>query len=404
MPSEPSGLRPAPASPGGGDGPPPDAGLLSPVRAGTAIEKVTGDPSIVAAMLLAETALARAQARLGLVPQEAADAVGAACGALKVDVAALARRARGAGNPLVPLLAELREALPGHAAYVHKGATSQDIVDTALMLVATWARAIILGDLGRVAAALAALADTHRGTVMAGRTLGQQAVPVTLGGKAAGWLLGVLHARSALRDAPLPAQLGGAAGTLAGLGPAELIDAYADETGLARPVAPWHTDRTPVAALGAALAAVTGALGKIATDVVLLAQNEVGELAEPAAPGRGGSSAMAHKRNPVLSIMIRSAALQVPAYAQILHASLLSEQERAIGAWHAEWQPLRECLRLTGGAAETAAELLDGLEVSPERMRAGLDDLIGVLGRDPGTGNAAALVGRALDAYRRSRP
>jgi 3-carboxy-cis,cis-muconate cycloisomerase len=300
---------------------------------------------------------------------------------------------------VVPLLAELRAADTTVSGFIHRGATSQDIVDTALMLVASRARTVILRDLDRVLAALAGLAVAHRATVMAARTLGQHAVPVTFGAKAASWLLTVLDARSALRGARVPAQLGGAAGTLDGLGPAGLMDLFADEAGLERPAHPWHARRTPVAGLGAALAATAGALGKVATDVVLLAQNEVGEVAEPAAPGRGGSSAMAHKHNPVLSILIRSAALQVPAFAQVLQSSLISEHERAIGAWHAEWLPLRECLRLTGGAAETAAELLEGVEVFPGRMRANLD-LTGHL-PDPEKrlGAVPELIDRALEAY-----
>uniref|UniRef100_UPI001F5F54C1 lyase family protein n=1 Tax=Actinomadura roseirufa TaxID=2094049 RepID=UPI001F5F54C1 len=184
----------------------------------------------------------------------------------------------------------------------------------------------------------------------------------------------------------------------------DLVAGFAAETGLAAPSLPWHTRRTPVADLAAALALTAGALGKIATDVWLLAQSEVGEVAEAAGPGRGGSSAMPHKRNPALATLVRSAALQVPAHAQVLLAAQAAPLERPAGEWHAEWQPLRECLRLTGGAAETAAELLSGLEVAPDRLRANLAALLDVLGEDPGPGAAPALVDRALDAYRRSRP
>ncbi|GAA3826940.1 3-carboxy-cis,cis-muconate cycloisomerase [Sphaerisporangium flaviroseum] len=377
-----------------------DAGLLSPVRAGAIVEWATSDQAFLRGMLDAEAALARAQARLGIVPAWASEGVTELCDKIEIDVVELARRARGAGNPVVPLLAELRAANSDLSGYIHRGATSQDIVDTALMLMATRAREVILADLDRILAALARLADEHRRTPMAGRTLGQHAVPVTFGVKAAGWLLLVLDARSALRDVRPPAQLGGAAGTLEGLGPAELIDRFADELGLARPVLPWHARRTAVAGLGAALATTTGALGKIAADVVLLAQNEIGEVAEPVAPGRGGSSAMPHKRNPVLSILVRSAASQVPALAQILQSSLVSEHERAAGAWHAEWLPFRECLRLTGGAAETAAELCGGLEIFPERMRANLEATGELSG---GLGASVDLVDRALEAYRTSR-
>ncbi|MEU7879102.1 3-carboxy-cis,cis-muconate cycloisomerase [Microbispora bryophytorum] len=385
-----------------------DAGLLSPVWAGTEVAAVTADDAWLRAMLEAEVCLARAQARLGVVPERAVAAIAAAVAALsgkdRHDPAGLARRARDAGNPVVPLVKDLRAAAGEAGSWVHHGATSQDILDTAAMLVAARARETILRDLGLTLAALARLAGAHRDTPMAGRTLGQQAVPTTFGLKAAGWLVGCRDARDRLAAVRLPVQLGGAAGTMAGYGERalELLPLFAAETGLAEPVLPWHALRTPVTDLACALAAVTGALGKLATDVILLAQSEVGEVAEPAAPGRGGSSTMAHKRNPVLATMIRSAALQTPALAQILLASRVAEHERPAGSWHAEWQPLRECLRLAGGAAGTAAELAEGLEVFPERMRHNLDHLLAVLaehGEDPGIGAAPALVDRALEHH-----
>ncbi|GAA2595026.1 3-carboxy-cis,cis-muconate cycloisomerase [Actinomadura fulvescens] len=390
----------------------PDAGLLSPVRAGTAAEAATGDRAWLRALLDAEAALSRAQARLGIVPPEAASAIERAARGDGIDLVELARRARGAGNPVVPLVADLRRLAGAAAEHVHHGATSQDMVDTAAMLVASRTRTILLADLDRVLALLAVLAERHRGTPMAGRTLGRQALPTTFGLKAAGWLAGVLESRDRLASVLLPVQLGGAAGTLDAFGEraVELVGAFAAETGLAQPMLPWHTRRTPVAELAAALAFVTGGLGKIATDVVLLAQSEIDELAEPAAPGRGGSSAMPHKRNPALAAMVRSAALQVPACTQVVLAAQAAPLERPAGEWHAEWQPLRECLRLTGGAAATMAELLDGLEVFPERMRANLDGLLAVLGggsdadprAEPATGAATELVDRVLAAYRRS--
>ncbi|MEV5569927.1 3-carboxy-cis,cis-muconate cycloisomerase [Spirillospora sp. NPDC052269] len=401
---QPSDERPSDAA---GDGPL-DVGLLSPVRAGTAAEALTGDAAWLRALLDAEAALARAQARLGLVPADAADTITQAARAARPDPAGLARRARGAGNPVVPLVADLR-ALAGDAGrHVHHGATSQDIMDTAGMLVAARTRREITGTLGRVLALLAELAERHRDTPMPGRTLSRQALPTTFGLKAAQWLLGCLEGRDRLVSVALPVQLGGAVGTLAAYGadgPA-LAGAFADELGLDRAVLPWHTRRTPIADLACASALVTGALGKIATDVALLAQSEVDELAEPAAPGRGGSSAMPHKRNPALATLVRSAALQVPAQVQVLLTVQAAAHERPAGEWHAEWQPLRECLRLTGGAAATTAELLDGVEVRPDRMRAHLDDLVELLpGRDPSADvrAAGALVDRALTEYRKTR-
>ncbi|WP_226899762.1 lyase family protein [Nonomuraea phyllanthi] len=351
----------------------PDGGLLAPVRAGTRAEEITSDAAWLRAMLEAEAALARAQARLELIPAEAAAAVDRAAAGLVLDPADLARRARQSANPVVPLVSDLRRAVPGAASYAHLGATSQDILDSAAMLVATRAVRALVGDLSEIMRTLAGLAERHRGTVMAARTLGQQAVPTTFGLKAAGWLAGLLRARARLRELRLPAQLGGAAGTLAAFaerapapgGELLLVEVFAEEIGLAVPPAPWHAERSPVTELGAALADTARALGKPATDIVLLAQTEVGEVAESSA---GGSSAMPQKRNPALSVLVRSAALQVPAYTQVL--GQIGEHERAAGAWQAEWLPLREALRLTGGAAETAAELVAGLRVFPERMRA----------------------------------
>ncbi|WP_346044328.1 3-carboxy-cis,cis-muconate cycloisomerase [Actinomadura chokoriensis] len=396
MPSDDHGPVPAAA---------PDAGLLSPVRAGTEAEAATSDLAYLTAMLDAEAALARAQARLGIIPAAAAEAITAAADAGRFDLVAVARRARGSGNPVVPLVADLRRLAGDAGEHVHKGATSQDIADTGAMLVAARTRRAALAHLDRALDALAGLAARYRDTPMPARTLGRQALPTTFGAKAANWLMGCLDAREGLAAVPLPVQLGGPAGTLDAFGERafDLVAAYAEETGLACPVLPWHTRRAPVAGLAAALAVAAGALGKIATDVWLLSQSEVGEAAEAAGAGRGGSSSMPHKRNPALSALIRSAALQVPAQVQVVLAAQAAPHERPAGEWHAEWQPLRECLRLTGGAAETAAELLEGLEVSTERMRADLDDLLGVLGADPGPGSAAALVDRALDAYRRSR-
>lgn len=372
-----------------------DTGLLSPVRAGTAVEAAVTDHAWIRAMLDAETALVRAQARLGTVPASAAAVIADTARTAHFDARALALASRETANPVVGLVAALARAVadrdPGAAEYVHRGSTSQDILDTAAMLVAHRALGPLLTDLDRTVTALAALAAAHRDTPLAGRTLGLHAVPTTFGLKAAGWRHALLDARdrlAALREEGLPVSLGGAAGTLAGYleyarlaNPATdpaayaeaLTDAFADETGLARPLLPWHALRTPLADLAAHLALTAGTLGKLALDVQQLSRTEVRELAEPGPEGRGGSSAMPHKRNPVLATLVRTAALQVPALAGVLTQCLLSEDERSAGAWHAEWLPLRECLRLTGGAAATAAELAEGLDVRPAAMRANLD-------------------------------
>ncbi|MFC1432395.1 3-carboxy-cis,cis-muconate cycloisomerase [Streptacidiphilus sp. N1-3] len=386
-----------------------DVGLLSPAWAGSAVAAATGDAALLRAMLEAEAALVRARAELGLAPAGAAAAVteAVAASAEWADPRSLALRARSGGNPVIPLVADLTAAVAarspraGTADHVHRGATSQDILDTAMMLVAARALDLTVADLDRAATALAALAVEHRDTVLAGRTLTQHAVPTTLGLKAVGWRSLLLAARDRLAAvrAGLPAQLGGAAGTLAAfqsdavdesLG-LRLVTAYARQTGLAEPLLPWHTLRTPVADLGAALAFTGGVLGKLAADVLTLARTEIGELSE----GSGGeSSAMPHKSNPVRAALIAATARQLPALAGILFGSMTAEDERPAGAWHAEWQPLREALRLAGGAAGDAAELVEGLRVHPERMRENLDRGGGLIAAERLAAALAPLIGR----------
>ncbi|WP_042392270.1 3-carboxy-cis,cis-muconate cycloisomerase [Streptacidiphilus carbonis] len=387
-------------------------GLLAPVSAGSDAEAATGDRAFLQAMLDAEAALTRAQATVGLAPVSAARAVTAAAQAEQFDPRSLALRARSGGNPVIPLVADLAAAVPEAAApYVHRGATSQDIMDTAMMLVASRTLTPLLDDLVHAADSLADLAAEHRATPMPGRTLTQHAVPTTFGLKAAGWRSLVLdaHARiSAVRDS-LPVQLGGAAGTLAGFhayaeadgvprsDPGQhdpgirLLATYAHELGLAEPRLPWHVLRTPVADLGAALAFTAGALGKLAADVLVLARTEIGELAEGAG---GGSSAMPHKSNPVRATMIAATARQVPALAGILFGSMAAEDERPAGAWHAEWQPLRDALRLTGGAARNAADLTAGLKVNSHLMWSHLGLTDGLLVSERLNAVLAPLLGR----------
>ncbi|MFI7390450.1 3-carboxy-cis,cis-muconate cycloisomerase [Streptomyces tendae] len=379
-----------------------DTSLLAPGWTGSPAASATGDRAYLRALLDAEAALTRAQAALGLAPAEAANAVSAAAadpGAF--DARSLAERARGGGNPVIPLVADLTRAVgEAYGPYVHRGATSQDILDTAAMLVAARTLDLLLPDLARTEAALARLAAEHRDTPMPGRTLTQHAVPTAFGLKAAGWRALVLDARdriTAVRDA-LPVQLGGAAGTLAAFGaygapdPTALPTAYAGELGLRAPALPWHTLRTPVADLAGALAFAAGALGKIAVDVLTLSRTEIGEVAEGSG---GGSSAMPHKANPVRSTLVAAAARRAPQLAATLYGSLAAEDERPAGAWHAEWEPLRDLLRLTGGAARDAAELAEGLRVRPDVMRAHLGLTHGLIVSERLSAELAPVLGRA---------
>ncbi|MEV6174589.1 3-carboxy-cis,cis-muconate cycloisomerase [Streptomyces sp. NPDC051954] len=379
----------------------PDTGLLAPGWAASPAAAATADGAYLSALLDAEAALTRAQAALGLAPAEAAAAVTEAADARHFDVASIAERARGGGNPVIPLVADLTKAVgEEHGPHVHRGATSQDIMDTATMLVAARALDLVLADLGRTERALARLAVEHRDTAMPGRTLTQHAVPTTFGLKAAGWRSLVLDARdrvTAVRDG-LPAQLGGAAGTLAAFGaygasdPTALPAAYARELGLKAPELPWHTLRTPIADLAGCLAFTAGALGKIAVDVLTLSRTEIGEVAEGSG---GGSSAMPHKSNPVRSTLIASAARRAPQLAATLYGSLAAEDERPAGAWHAEWEPLRELLRLVGGAARDAVELAEGLRVRPDVMREHLDLTHGLIVSERLSAELAPVLGRA---------
>jgi 3-carboxy-cis,cis-muconate cycloisomerase len=404
---------------------PNERGLFGGVFARGGVE--AGDTAWLQAMLDAEAGLARALERAGLTPAGSGEAVTAAARAENFDPNELGGLAALTGNPVPGLARALARQVPQTAvSAVHRGATSQDILDTAAMLLAKRALGVIETDLTRAAGAAADLAETHRASIMIGRTLLQQAVPVTFGLVAAGWLTSLDEARAGLAavgSQRLAVQFGGAAGTLASLGDAgqRVALLFAEEVGLALPVLPWHADRLRVIDLGAALARAAAALGKIARDVTLLAQSEVGEVSEgpgpeqrgpeqrgpeqrgpeqrgqdqrgpeqrgpdqrgrdqrgpeqpgaAASPRRGGSSAMPHKRNPVAAVAILGCTKQVPGLLATLTAASEQELQRAAGAWHAEWEPLTALLRLTGSASSWAAELLAGLVVDTSRMAANL--------------------------------
>jgi len=344
-----------------------DAGLLSPVSVGA--DAAVADGAIASALVRAEVALAQALGAVGVAPADAVLAIERAAAGLAVEPGELAAAAVRDGNPVGAVVARLRAAVdgPDAAAWVHRGTTSQDILDTALALVARDAIGLVVGDLDRTVAALAALARRYRDTPAAARTLTQQAVPTTVGARFADWLVQLADARDELAGAALPAQLGGAAGTLSALAEefgaetaSRLPAAFATAAGLASD-APWHTRRSAITRLGDAVVRTTDALGRIAADVALLTRTEIGELSEGAG---GGSTAMPQKQNPVHSVLLRSAALRAPLLAAGLHiAAVNAIDERPDGAWHAEWPALRELLRLALGAAAHGALLAEGLTV-----------------------------------------
>jgi 3-carboxy-cis,cis-muconate cycloisomerase len=354
------------------------------------------------AMLDTEAALARALERAGLAPAGAGAAVTAAA-AGTFDAGALGRQAALPGNPVPALVAALRKAVPATAAdTVHRGATSQDIIDTAAMLLARTALDAMVADLATAADGCAGLAAAHRDTLMIGRTLLQHAVPTTFGLVAAGWLTGLDEAGETVtrvRAHRLAVQFGGAAGTLASLGPdgPAVAGLLAEELDLALPVLPWHTERSRIVEVAAACAVAGAALAKIARDVTLLAQSEVAEVREGGGSGgerRGGSSAMPHKQNPVAAIAILGCTRRVPGLVAILAAAAEQEFQRAAGAWHAEWEPFADVLRVTGSAASWAVDLTGGLVVDPARMRANLGATRGL----PLAERVAGLLAPALGA------
>ncbi len=390
-----------------------DHGLLAPGWAGTPVAAATGDSAVLAALVEVEAAMATV-AGAPATADRIRD-VGASLNPRELAIAA-----RAGGNPVIPLVGMLRDRLPADdAAALHRGATSQDVLDSALALVATRAAAVIADDAAAATHGLIAHAEQHRGTVVVGRTLTQAATPTTLGLRLAGWAWTVARAARAVRDAAaaFPAQFGGAGGTGAAVvtldGPGAAVaaaDRLAAELGLAAPIAPWHVLRSPVTRLGDALAELCAALGTVGRNVATLARTEVGEVDDGAG---GGSSAMPHKANPTRAVLLVAASVEAPPLAATLHAAAATVDERPDGAWHAEWSALRALLRTAGGAAATGRELADGLRVYPDRIAANLaasaDDLLSERAKHvPGPaapadylGDADAFTDRLLDAARK---
>ena len=363
---------------------PTPSGLFAPIFASGAMQALFADPALLQAMLDFEAALARAGARIGIIPQDAADSISENCKASLYDFSAIGIAARDSGNPAVPLVKALTAQVPEEArGWVHWGATSQDVIDTALMMQAKDGLNLILADVTAAIKAGVRLARNQKNAIMAGRTFLQQAVPVTFAFKAANWTAGLARLRGSLirnLEENIALQFGGAAGTLAALGPDGMAvrAALAAELDLAEPQMSWHSERSRFVEIATALGAASAVFAKIATDIMLMMQPEVAEAFEPAAAGRGGSSTMPHKRNPVGAIAIRANHRRIAGLVATMLMAAEAEHERGAGGWGAEWRTIADLFTLTGGSAEHLAEMLTGLELDPVRMRANLDNTGGL--------------------------
>ncbi|HLT21693.1 MAG TPA: 3-carboxy-cis,cis-muconate cycloisomerase [Thermomicrobiales bacterium] len=358
------------------------------------LDALYGDPEVgaifsdrgwAARMVAVEVALARVQERLGVIPPGTATRIAAAAADLALDMAPLRQSMAQSGIPSTGMIAQLRAAAgEDAAAYVHRGATTQDILDTALVLQIRDALSHIDPEIEEIVGNLAALADRHRRTLMAGRTKSQQALPTTFGLKAAGWLAPLIRLRDRLREMKprlLAVQFGGAVGTLASLGERgiDVMEGLAIELGLAAPAAPWHAARDNVAELAGWLSMLTGSLAKMAQDVILLGQSEVAEVRESDDPSRGASSTMPQKSNPVVSEAIIAAARTNASLLAAMHQALIQEHERGSGSWQIEWLTLPRMFELTASALNNARFLAANIVVDADRMRANLDSSNGLL-------------------------
>ena len=362
--------------------------LLDPLFRTDAMRAIFSDAGRLQGMLDFEAALARAEAGIGVIPESVAPAIAAQCKAGLFDLDALGRAAALAGNPAIPMVKALTTLVARKnkdaAGYVHRGATSQDAMDTGLVLQLREALDIVEADADRLSRVLARHAKAHRSTPMVGRTWLQQAVPVTFGLKAAGAMAAMQRHRERIRELRsrlLVIQFGGAAGTLASLGDRgiEVAGALAKELKLGDPALPWHAHRDRVAEVATVLGLLAGTLGKIAQDIALMMQTEVGEAFEAAAKGKGGSSTMPHKRNPVGCAAVLSASVKVPSLVAVMLGAMPQQHERGLGNWHAEWETLPEICLLTSGALAQLVKIVDGLELDTGRMRRNLDATKGLI-------------------------
>ena len=368
------------------------------------VEDALSDRACLQGMLDFEAGLARAEARAGVIPSSAAMSIAAKCKAELFDVAEIARGAGLAGNIAIPLVKALTalvaESDKDAARYVHWGATSQDAIDTGWVLQLVPALTMIADDLDRLADGLVELAVKHRSTIVVGRTWMQQALPTTFGAKVAGWLDAVERHRERLRDTRRRAivlQFGGAVGTLAALHghAAGVAKNLSEELRLLLPEIPWHSHRDRMNEVATTLGLCVGTLGKIAKDISLHSQTEVAEVFEPAEKGRGGSSTMPHKRNPVASAVVLSAALRVPGLVSTLLTAIVQEHERGLGGWHAEWETLPEIVSLSAGALHQIVAIIPKLEIDAERMRQNLEATHGLIFAEPIAMALAEKMGKA---------
>lgn len=362
--------------------------LLDPLFRSQAVEKVFSNRATLQGMLDFEAALARAEARAGFIPAAAAQAIEAKCRAELYDMTALARAATNAGNLAIPLIKQLTVLVgqkdKNSARHVHWGATSQDAIDTGRVLQLRQALTIISTEMDNLAVALGAMAHKNRTTLVAARTWMQQALPTTFGFKVAGWLDSIDRHRARLAETQercLVLQFGGAVGTMAALGTRGLDVAknLAKELQLSLPELPWHSHRDRMAEIATTLGLSSGTLGKIARDISLHTQTEIAELFEHSADGRGGSSTMPQKSNPVASAIVLSAAARIPSLVSTMLAAMVQEEERGLGGWHAEWETLPDIVRLTAGALHHLTSAITELEIDASRMRQNLDATRGLI-------------------------
>jgi 3-carboxy-cis,cis-muconate cycloisomerase len=378
--------------------------LLAPMLSSAAMRAVCDDAAYLQHMLDFEAALARAEAATGVIPARAAAPIANACKAVSFDLSALAEAATRSGNLAIPLVkaltADVAKTDAEAARYVHWGATSQDVIDTAAMLTLRTAMDALLSDIDRAIAGFARLARQHRHTAVVARTWLQHALPMPFGLKLAEYAAALHRSRTRLqrlRSEALALQFGGAAGTLAALGDKGLLVAerLAQELKLPLPDAPWHTHRDRIAEAASVLAIVTGTCGKIARDIQLLMQTDVAEAFEPSGEGRGGSSTMPHKRNPVAAATALAAATMAPNLAATIFAAQVQDHERSAGPWHAEWPTLPSLLLVTSGALAAIVDIAEGLEVDAARMRVNLDATGGLIMAEAVTMALAEKIGKS---------